>query len=256
MSKDQVSNDYLESMKDRHGGKQVPSTSDREALVVGARPGNIGGSIAERLTDDDFGTVLMEDIEYGLDVNDPGSWDVELQNFDTLILANGETRLNWIDQQEFEVIQSVVDSTLTGTMKLVSEFVRATEHQGHHKHIVCIGSMAYRSVLNASAPYCAAKAGLNHFIRCMGWELTPRGYSSFIVHPSNTEGTPMTEETIQGIMSYRLISRKEAEAYWGAINLKEEWLQPSDIADTVSYLVSGRAAYQSGTAIELSGGQR
>ena len=76
------------------------------------------------------------------------------------------------------------------------------------------------------------------------------------INPSNTEGTPMTEETIKGLMRYRGLDREQAENYWGAILPKHKWLQPNEIADICSFFVSGKSNYMSGTQIDLSGGQR
>ena len=66
----------------------------------------------------------------------------------------------------------------------------------------------------------------------------------------------MTEETIKGLMRYRYLTRSEAEEYWGASLPKERWLQPADIAETVAFLISGKADYLSGSNIEMAGGQR
>lgn len=257
MSKEAVHASYLDAMKAEHAGKRLPE--QRQALVIGSDrfAGNIGSAIAEALEDERF-TVLDPPI-MELDATVYDHTAAALRSFpgtDTLVLANGYTYMDWIEDYPASEIMRVVNHSLIGSMVATSAFVKETIEDPHHKHIVYIGSMAYRGVLNASAPYCAAKAGLNHFARCMGWELTPKGYSVFVVNPSNTEGTPMTERTIKLIMRYRGMDREQAEAYWSSINLKDRWLQPEDIAETVAWLVSGRAAYLSGTALDLSGGQR
>lgn len=257
MTKEAVHGDYLADMKALHGAKPVLSLRLRQVLVVGVEYGNIGAAIAERLSRD-FARVLTPPREE-LDVTDAGALGEVFRPFpdtDTLVLANGATWMDWIEDYPASEMRRVLNDSLLGSMMATQEFVKATIDAPYHKHIVYIGSMAHRGVLNASAPYCAAKAGLHHFTRCMGWELTPKGYTVVCVHPSNTEGTPMTVETVKHIIRYRGMSRDEAQAYWASINLKQEWLQPEDIAETVSWLVSGKAAYLSGTALELSGGQR
>lgn len=254
--KEAVHGDYLSQMKRWHGGKLIPNPDERRSLVVGVDKNNIGEAVAQRLLDDGHNVIHPPRRE--LDVTSVTECEDAFFRYepDTLVLANGETHMDWIEDYPVEEMRNVVDDSLVGSMIATREFVRATINEPVHKHIVYIGSMAHRGVLNASAPYCAAKAGLNHFAHCMGWELTPKGYSVFVVHPSNTLGTPMTEKTIKLIQHYRGLGRDEAEAYWSSINLKDRWLRPEDVADTVSHLVSGRAPYQTGTAIELSGGQR
>jgi NAD(P)-dependent dehydrogenase (short-subunit alcohol dehydrogenase family) len=261
MTKEAVHGSYLEQMKAEHGYKPLPK--DRRALVVGSNRfdgadyPNIGAAIADRFDDDGF--EVYDPALRDLDVRYEGQVAKFLREHpytDTLVLCNGYTYMDWIEEYPATEMRRVLDCSLLGSMVATSEFVQDTINDPHHKHIVYIGSMAAKGVLNASAPYCAAKAGLQHFAKCMGWELTPKGYSVFVVNPSNTEGTPMTERTILHIMRYRGIDRAAAEAYWASINLKTEWLLPPNIAATVRYLVSGAAAYQSGTAIDLSGGQR
>lgn len=258
MTKEAVHGSYLEQMKAEHGSKPLPDR--RKAVVVGSDrfAGNIGSAIAERFEDDGF--EVLDPSMRELNVTVDHSLTKHLQEGDrtpdTLVLCNGHTHMDWIEDYSPVEVWRVINHSLIGSIKATTEFVKETIEDPWHKHIVYIGSMAAKGVLNASAPYCAAKAGLQHFVKCMGWELTPKGYSVFVVNPSNTEGTPMTERTIRLIEQYRNMSRPEAEAYWASINLKDRWLAPVDIADTVAYLVSGRAAYQSGTAIDLSGGQR
>jgi NAD(P)-dependent dehydrogenase (short-subunit alcohol dehydrogenase family) len=257
MTKEAVHGSYLEQMKAEHGSKPMPK--HRRALIIGSdrRGHNIGAAIAQRFEDDGF-EVLDPPMDE-VDVRFPGRIGGVCDSFpgiDTLVLANGYTYMDWIENYPADEARRVIECSLLGSIIATQEFVECTIDDPHHKHIVYIGSMAAKGVLNASAPYCAAKAGLQHFAKCMGWELTPKGYSVFVVNPSNTAGTPMTERTIQLIMRYRKLNRQEAEAYWASINLKNEWLLPPNIAATVRYLVSGAAAYQSGTAIDLSGGQR
>jgi NAD(P)-dependent dehydrogenase (short-subunit alcohol dehydrogenase family) len=253
--KDEIIQSYIGKWKETT--KNFAPKQERSVLIVGVRGNNIGRGIYDCLSEVDRFKIV--------DWTDRSRLDVTLRaelgkfpfgGYDTLVLCNGSTHLDWIEDQKPETIFKVVDDCLTGSILATSEFVRRTMNLPYLKYIVYIGSMAHRSVLNASAPYCAAKAGLDHFTRCMGWELTPKGYRVFCVHPSNTEGTPMTEATIQGLMRYRNLDREGAEAYWAHVNQMPRWLQPHDVAATVGWLVSGQADFLSGTSISMSGGGR
>ena len=248
MNKESISKNYIENMKEFHARKIFGS--DRRALITGAeRSGSIGEAIFLELQRHGITSHL-----YGRDVRDEY---VHREQCEILIICHGVTHLDWLEDAPLEKTQEIVDVNLTATIKLVQSFVKATVDGPYRKVIVMIGSMAYRSVLNGSAAYCASKAGLAHFARCAAWELAPKGYDVYIVHPSNTEGTPMTEETIQGLMRYRNLSRFHAEAYWGASLPRECWLQPGDIAEVVLSCVNGiGGGYLSGTQIDLGGGQR
>lgn len=249
MGKDQVSNSYIERQKAIHAKK--PLHQHRQALIIGADPGNIGDAIKNKLTYDGIYCRCPHVLDF--DVRDPPALG---RPYDILVLANGYTNLNWFEDNSHEDIQHTFDVNIVGSLKTANLFVKQTIGTSYKKYIVFIGSMAYRNVLNGSAAYCASKAALAMATRCLAWELAPKGFNVFCIHPSNVEGTPMTEKTIQGLMRYRNLDRERAEAYWGAVLPKDQWLQPLEIADTVSYLVSGNHDYQSGSNIELAGGQR
>jgi NAD(P)-dependent dehydrogenase (short-subunit alcohol dehydrogenase family) len=242
----------MEECKSKYLPTAVLPWERRRVYIAGGQPGNIGGAIALELAGRGVRSVVQSNYSVGADL-----WLAEFGKFDTLILCNAETWLDWIEDQEDDKIDSVIDNSLTESIKATSHFVQATlENIGVRKHIVFIGSMAANAVLNGSAPYCAAKAGLQHFAKCVAWELAPKGYDVFCVEPSNTQDTPMTRATIEGLARYRGISRDEAREYWGAVLPRDEWLQKSDIGEVVADLVSGRWSYASGTNIRLAGGQR
>lgn len=248
MSKEKISSEYIQMCREKYlTGQHNLSLS--QAVVMGSNScDNIGAAIATALEEE----VLSVE-EYDYDSSTRRSWR---QEHNILILANGRTYMDYIDNIEHVNIEYVIDDTLTYSIKYTQEFVRATIDNGVPKYIVYIGSMAYRSVLNASSVYCAAKAGLAHFMKCMAYELAPKNYNVFCVHPSNTLDTPMTEETIRQIMDYRSINRVQAEDYWSTGLLKNSFLTKQQIADTVLFLVSGKADYLSGSNIEMAGGQR
>jgi NAD(P)-dependent dehydrogenase (short-subunit alcohol dehydrogenase family) len=261
MTKESIHNEYLRSLDKDY----QPRREGRVAMVLGVDfdHENIGARIFSQLRlrrmnwEPPINAFAYTHKQ--LDAGQPSDMRREISHTkaDTLILCNGETHLNWVEDQEVADIVNTITNSLTSSVLATRQFVRVTADDPWLKYIVYIGSMAHRNVLNASSPYCAAKAGLAHFARCMGWELTPKGYRVFCVHPSNTEDTPMTLATIEGIMNYRNMAYEEAEAYWGSTKVMPGWLQKQDIAEVVEWLITDRAAeFLSGTQIELAGGQR
>lgn len=249
MNKEQVSNAYVAEELRRSAVWPLPM--ERRVLITGAgKSGSIGEAIANRLR-----TVNNKVLHFQGDVRDDVD-ERELREFDTLICCHGVTWLDWLENAPIERVREIIDVNLTGSILLARAFVRATYAMRFHKQMFFIGSMAHRAVLNGSAAYCASKAGLQHFVRCAAWELAPKGYDVFCINPSNTEGTPMTEDTIRGLMRYRGLTREAADSYWGAVCPKGKWLQPQDIARTVQWLFEGNGEFLSGTAIDLPGGAR
>ncbi len=258
--KEQISSSYIEEQKALHSRK--PVLPIRNVALFGARDGNIGGTIAEGLKADGAWCNKF-DIESGSDLTnqrtiksifnrDTKGW----RPYDTLIVCQGYTSLNWIEHQDPKEIQKMIDVNLTSPITCISEFVASSIDLDRRKYIVIIGSMGGKAILNGSSPYCAAKAGINHFAKCISWELAPKGFDVFCVNPSNVEGTPMAEKTISELERYRGLSHDEAVDYWSASLPRADWLQASDIFECIKFLVSGKAGYLSGCSIDLAGGQR
>jgi NAD(P)-dependent dehydrogenase (short-subunit alcohol dehydrogenase family) len=257
-AKEALAGGYIDSWHHQTKEWKVPPVEGRAALVVGCREGNIGEAIYDELSDVGFAHVHSRDLSDGFDLwRREDRRQINWGQYDTLILANGQTNLDWIEDQPEWAIQGVIDNKLTASILAIKDFARYNMENPIVKHIVIIGSMAHRSVLNASAPYCAACAGLNHFARCAAWELAPKGFRVFVVNPSNVEGTPMTEETIRGIEHYRKIDRSQAEEYWGAVRAIPEWLTREDISKIVRRLVTDEEMrWLMGVPLDLGGGLR
>ncbi len=246
--KEKVQAEYAKTLLTLNQRKQRAESS---ALVVGASQGNIGESIFD---------ILPHRKKRRVDIH---SFDITKQKGlfatflpDTLIICAGHSHLDWFENCPEEEVRATFETNLIAPFLLAQEWVRASMAQQPDvlKKLIFIGSMAYRSVLNGSAAYCASKAGLAHLSACLAWELAPKGFDVFCVHPSNTQNSPMSEKTIQGLMRYRSLTRLEAEAYWAASCPNGEFLTKQEIAETVLFLCQN--SYLAGSNIELRGGQR
>lgn len=257
MNKEYVSRNYMDRQKEEHAAKVLRPDAERTATVFGAEDqASIGWAVVTKMFERGFRVLSPSKTEVDIRYAGHLASYFRMHQSDTLICSHGLTHLDWIEDQAPKTIQEVIDVNLTGSIFAASLFAKATMSTPYRKQIVFIGSMAYNHVLNGSAPYCAAKAGLAHFAKCLAWELAPKGFDVFCIHPSNTLGTAMTEATIQGIMRYRKLNRDDAEAYWGATLPREQWLKPEDIAETVSMVTREGMSYLSGANLELGGGQR
>jgi len=252
--KSNVSNDYLSQQHILHRDKQW-NHKDLRVIVTGAsKEDSIGREIGDTLQKSGLATLIRG---YGGNVTnaiDPAMHP--FKDYNTLVCSHGVTWLDWFEDIPTHRLREIIDVNLTGTALIAQKFVTDTLTTKERKRIILIGSMAHRAVLNASAIYCASKAGQAMLGRCLAWELAPKGYDVFVIHPSNTEGTPMSAETIKGLERYRGISYDCAMKYWNDSPLRSSMLQTDDIAAIVMFLLGPHAAYLSGCQIELSGGQR
>ena len=253
-TKSNVSSDYLKQQHILHRDKKW-NNNDLRVIITGAnKEDSIGREIGDVLSRFEFCTLIRG---YGGNVTnaiDPAMHP--FTNFNTLVCSHGVTWLDWFEDIPTHRLREIIDVNLTGTALIAQKFVTDTLTTKERKRIIFIGSMAHRAVLNASAVYCASKAGLAMLGRCLAWELAPKGYDVFTIHPSNTEGTPMSEETIKGLERYRGISYDCAKEYWNDSPLRSHMLQTDDIAALVMFLLGPHADYLSGCQLELSGGQR
>lgn len=271
-TKDQVASGYMEECKFQYGWKHRPSPKERIAIVGGAckETRNIGYSVALKLAKS-FGRVVcidprakngqQDNIVFQRDlIFDPMTHTDHLyingMMPQTLVLANGQTELNWIEHTDMETAENILQNCLMASIEATVRFVTATMPLPYRKSIIYIGSMAHSRVLNGSSVYCAAKAGLAHYARCAAWELAPKGFDVYIVHPSNVEAAPMSEKTTTDLMRYRNMNLQEAYNYWSAGNPREFPLSKDEIAELVHDLAIGKYPYLAGTQIDMAGGMR
>lgn len=247
-SKQEIASAYVNSLK-KHLEKPYPA--QRKISVTGAgREGSIGKTILGSLYGD-YDEAEEADIDVRLPLS--AGWFSE---YNCLVMCHGVTHLDWLEDAPAEKVKEICDVNLYGTINTVHNFVRDTIGSPFRKKIVSIGSMAYNKVLNGSSAYCASKAGAAHFMRCAAWELAPKGYDVYSIHPSNVDDTPMSKDTIEGLKRYRGISQEEAEAYWSDTYIRGRSLSKFEIPGLVDFLLSPAAEFLSGQQFEMTGGQR
>ncbi len=251
-----VAANYLDTLRDAHGHKEWKTADLRVVLTGAMKPGSIGEQIGSTLQKSGRVTEMWGasfDVRH---IGVPAYLSRPFDEFNTLILCHGVTHLDWFENCPWDKMEEMIEVNLLGTARVIQAFVRDTLNSEERKRIIVIGSMAHRQVLNGSAIYCASKAGLAMLCRCLAWELAPKGFDVFCIHPSNTEGTPMTKDTVEGLMRYRGLSKEGAEAYWNDSPLREKMLQTDDISALVMFLLGEHGAYLAGAQLELAGGQR
>lgn len=255
-TKGAVSSGYIEDCLNKYGNVTNRSTEDSNVVVLGAVEGNIGGIIAGALDAEEYKSVTEWDRADGDLIQRQPKLSELYKDTDCLIMCQGTTMINWIENQTDYSIAKQINDSLVSHIIQTNEFVKQSIDRPYRKVIIYVGSMAYRSVLNGSSVYCAAKAGLNMFARCMAWELAPKGYDVYVIHPGNVKDSPMTRSTIKQLAEYRGLTPLEAELYWNTGNPRNTILTPYNIAELVCQLCRGTLQYCAGNPIDLTGGQR
>jgi NAD(P)-dependent dehydrogenase (short-subunit alcohol dehydrogenase family) len=246
------------------------AAQDKGAVIVTGASRGIGASIAERLAGDGYGVV----VNYAVDAKgaesvvsaisakggratavraDVASEDDVAAMFDRAqeqmgpltALVNNAGSLGEqarIDEREADELARLMQVNVVGPMLCAKHAVQAmsTAHGGKGGSIVTIASVAAQAPPGTSGtvPYQATKGAMVTFARGLSNEVASEGIRSNSVSP----GVIDTEMAYPGL-------RDRAEhtplARMG---------RPSEIAATVSWLISPEASYVTGSDITVSGG--
>lgn len=268
----------------------LTEATGQTAYVLGARQGsgNIGDAVVHKLAragwvalGDDAargdgsrppgGNIPNEQTAraHGYEPNDKGLYqryeapsvqDLYQADADALVVTLGTTYKEHFTEIADWEISRVIRANLILPLEAVRRYVQATgsgDHGDAPKRIILIGSYAHDHPFTNGTLYCAAKAGLDMAARCLGWELTDRGFRVNIIHPYHVIGTPMWEDVQRGVMESKQMTREEADAYAEKDLKMPRPLSAEDVAAVVKTLLTEDAFdWTSGQAINLYGGSR
>jgi 3-oxoacyl-[acyl-carrier protein] reductase len=225
------------------------------AFVTGANRG-IGLAIASALVEDGFQVVIgsrsgeaiagFDCVE--LDVTSTQSVDEAFTHIENtwgvpeVIISNaGMTKDALVMRMSEEDFDSVIDTNLAGAFRVAK---RATKGLLKIKkgRLIFIGSVVALLGSAGQVNYSASKSGLIGMARSFARELGSRGITANVIAPGFVE-TDMTAQ----------LDDKRRTAISESIPLAR-FSQPKEIADVVSFIASGKAAYITGAVIPVDGG--
>ena len=223
----------------------------RAILVTGAARG-LGAAVVERLRADGY-AVLATDLHgtaeiVGLDVREPGQWAAAAESLvalgDPWALVNCAARtvirdLFAIDVEEWD---DVLATNLRGPFLGVQAIGPLLQERGGGRIVNIASDSAFRGVGVTGAHYAASKAGLITLTRRAAAALAGSGVTANAIAPGTLDG-----ETVRELAGDRL-SELAAAVPLGRLG------GLSEIAGTVSWLLSDDAAYVTGATILVDGG--
>ncbi len=214
-----------------------------KAFVTKVKPGSISEAIAFELIKKGY----MVDVA-------PMDWDIrtdelDLSEYDVLVNTAGVTNSMMPHEWEQPHIDTIIGVNLSGAIRLTANYVFNRKDEEGESTIIHIGSLWSRKHATNGAVYCASKAGLAHFISCMGYDLNlnyGRKFTIVGIHPGNVVGTPMTSQVQANIKASRPDINVDA-LYNGCIT-------PKEVAQEVIRCIGNR--WLSGENIYLGGGDK
>jgi 3-oxoacyl-[acyl-carrier protein] reductase len=139
--------------------------------------------------------------------------------------------------------QKSIDINLTGAFHLSQAIVKQMLRQGNGRLLMISSSFGEIALPRASA-YCAARAGVNHFVRVLAAELEGMGVTANIVYPGVVE--------TQGLEAFRAgLSGTERETD-EPFRRRRQANDPSEAANLLLWLCSPATARMSGQLVVLN----
>ncbi len=241
---------------------------DKVAVVTGAASG-IGRGIAEALAKEGARVAVLDRnlaaasetlaiisaaggnaLALGCDVADPASIEAaertitaKLGAADILVNNAGIIRPGTLDTLSAAEWNGLLAVNLTGYLFCAQVFGRAMRARGSGA-LVHVSSISATNATASAGAYSVAKAGVTMLSRQLAVEWGPHGVRSNSVHPGMIY-TPLSQAMYDqpGVKE-----RRTTAIPAGRIGT------PDDIAQTVVFLASSRAAYVTGTEVVVDGG--
>ncbi|MDE0694253.1 MAG: SDR family oxidoreductase [Boseongicola sp.] len=236
------------------------------ALVTGGAQG-IGHACAEALANDGF-RIILADINASVgdaaktlgqdasgfvcDMGDPGQVS---DMFDRIAADHGPVSalvnnagisepgdfLNY----DIATFQKVIDVNLTGAFAALQRAARMMIDAGIEGAIVNMSSINAQVAIPAIPAYCASKGGVMQLTKAAALALAPHNVRVNAVGPGSIDTAMMaavnsSPDAMKMIMSRTPLKRVGT---------------PSEIADVVAFLISGKASYITGETIYVDGGR-
>jgi NAD(P)-dependent dehydrogenase (short-subunit alcohol dehydrogenase family) len=250
-----------------------------EAAVVTAGGAGIGREIANNLTEagvdvviNDIDQATLEEACDALEVNDGdciplagdasdpetaknlvetaddefGSLDIVVNNVG---IAGPTKPCEEITPAEFMETLEVNLGAMFATTRAAIPYLRESEDG----RLVNISSMSGKRPLEYRTPYTTSKMGVIGFTRTLAKELATDGVTVNAICPGSVEGERLVS-VIQGQAESQDRPYEEVEREFREVSPMQEFVQPTDVANTVLFLCSDQAARMTGQDLNVTAG--
>ncbi|MEY3369463.1 MAG: hypothetical protein RLZZ361_133 [Cyanobacteriota bacterium] len=218
----------------------------KKVLITGGSRG-IGQATAELLIQSGYQVLAPGSRE--LDVSNQESVDkffaenfTEDSSLYALICNAGVYHSAPLMEHSLEEWQKVIDVNLTGAFRLCKKSLPYLQAQ-QGAHIVMVSSVSAEGEIYTPA-YSASKAGMIGLMKSLTWELGKFGINVNAVAP----GWVRTD------MAQTILNTPEQEKNNLGANVQNRWIEPSEIAYLIQYLISPSARAITGETITISAG--
>jgi NAD(P)-dependent dehydrogenase (short-subunit alcohol dehydrogenase family) len=191
------------------------------------------------------------------DISDPVAVaDYDLSDYQHLVLCNGYAQVSDLREQSYAQITKIIFDNLIGSIYMTKKFLQDTSSTEGPKRVVTIGSHSAEWPNRWLGPYCAAKAGLNQFVKCMQREWGGQDYYFFCINPG-----PIVDTNFQNMMvkETSALMKIEPEDVITMVETRSginKQLTAKEVGSFAAQLACGKFDWLAGNPIPFTGGQR
>lgn len=228
---------------------------DRNVVLVGAN-GAIGEAIQSKLKGEGCHiTLVQEDL---LDLVDPINGialELLISSYDkghfSVVYNAGVDRLEWIDKQDWEDIDTCFQVNTFGLIRALRGFAR----NGMANRFVHVCSISATVPQTCTLAYNASKAAARMASFTAARELAPKGKSVNVVSPGPVADTAMTDYVTHKVPELRGWGFDEAEERQMAVVPLRRRIKVDEVAEAVAFLLDGdKSGACVGAELRVSGG--
>jgi NAD(P)-dependent dehydrogenase (short-subunit alcohol dehydrogenase family) len=236
------------------GGTGIGAATARRFAAEGARLALAGLDQGELdATCEEIGRAGADATGWAVDVGDEAGvshvMEATIDRFgglDVLVNCAGTSAVGPVESTSLETWRRVLDTNLTGVFLMSRAAIPLLRQR--RGAIVTIASQLAISAVGGFAAYCASKAAVLHFSRCLALELIGAGVRVNVVCPGAVD-TPLLRTAFpDGVSPQGTLDELIGAHPIGRLGA------PDEIAGAVSWLASEDASFAVGTAIIVDGG--
>lgn len=174
--------------------------------------------------------------------------------FSILVNAAGTTAEQPVCGHSDALWDKIIDTNLTGAFRMTRALL-AQMIERKWGRIINIGSTAASVGWKDNPAYCASKAGLLGFTRCVALEGAPHGVSCNMISPTWVE-TELMRRNVEQVIARERKGRtlEDAMADIARQNPQQRIIQPGEVASLAAYLCRDEACGITAENIQITGG--